>query len=322
MPPRIESIYDLAKQTGLSTSTVSRVLNQRGRISMRTRQRVLAAAREAGFKPRMSARQTVVAVVVDRMRYATYGGFAASLLTHLVDEFSRHDVAVEVYTETNAARLGSRFVDGIVALSWDDTTVDQLRSLRDVPVVVINRMELDGFSHVSTDHAQAGHMVGEYLVNRGHSRIAFLAEEPDWGAQQRLEGLRNAMKAANIVLDDQLVGYTEHEPLYGALRRLLYQKPTALFLAGEDLALEGMFLLTDLLEVDVPKDLSVVGIENQKVSQFTRPPVTALRQPLDELAAQSLRLVMAQIEDKRTDPKRVVLQNEMIERESVGECPR
>src|SRR5690606_33361674 len=62
----LNSVYDLAKKTGVSVSTVSRVMNQRGRISLETRQRVLAAARAAGFRPRMAARQITVAVVLDR----------------------------------------------------------------------------------------------------------------------------------------------------------------------------------------------------------------------------------------------------------------
>lgn len=312
------SIYDLARRTGVSTSTVSRVLNQRGRISLQTRQKVLSAAREAGFKPRMSARQTAVAVVLDRMQYTTYGGFVSSLLTHLVDEFSRHDVAVEVYTEHNVARLGSRFIDGVVAMSWDDTTIHHLRTLRDVPVVIINRMDLDGVSVAATDHHQGGHLVGSFLRARGHRRIAFLAEECDWGASQRLKGLRESLASHGIELAEDLIAFTEHQPVYGALRRVLTHRPTALFLAGEDIALEGSHILTEVLRVNVPGDVSVVGIENQKVSQFTRPPLTAMRQPLDQLAREALRLVMEGIERGSAEPRQALLRNELIERESVA----
>jgi len=114
---QVNSIYDLAEQTGLATSTISRVLNQRGRISMQTRQRVLAAAREAGFKPRMSARQTAVAVVVDRIRYSSYGGFTSALLTHLIEQLAEEKVTAEVYTEASVANLGSRFIDAVIAMS-------------------------------------------------------------------------------------------------------------------------------------------------------------------------------------------------------------
>ncbi len=314
----VNSIYDLAEQTGLAASTISRVLNQRGRISMQTRQRVLAAARGAGFKPRMSARQTAVAVVLDRMRFATYGGFTSTMLNHLIDQLAEQDLAVEVYTEQNVPRLGSRFIDAVIAMSWDRSTIDQLRQLKDVPIVLINRMDLPDVSAVASDHYQGGRLVGEYFVNHGHRRVAFLAEERDWGAQQRMAGMGDALKAVGAELEPARVVFTSHEPLYGGLRRLLVQKPTALFLAGEDLALEGTFILTDLLGVKVPQDLSLIGLENMKVSHFTRPPLTTLSQPLDQIARDAMTLVLEQINSGQPTPQHKVLDNTMVERESVA----
>jgi DNA-binding LacI/PurR family transcriptional regulator len=317
----LNSIYDLAKKTGVSVSTVSRVMNQRGRISLETRQRVLAAARDAGFRPRMAARQITVAVVLDRMRYVTFGGFVSSLLTHVVDCLSKQDVAVEIYTENSVDRLGSRFIDGVLAMSWDDPTIDKLRQLRAVPVVLINRMDVPTLSSVATDHIQGGRLVGDYLLQRGHRRIAFLAEEADWGAQQRIHGLSATLEAAGVNLPPELIGYTQHQPLYGVLRRIIAQKPTAIFLAGEDLALEASFILTEVLGVQVPKDLSVVGIENAKVSQFVRPPHTTLCQPLDRLAEAAMQLLMQHITRHDATPRRELLENTLLERESVAAPP-
>lgn len=314
----VNTIYDLAEQTGLAASTISRVLNQRGRISLETRKRVIAAAREAGFKPRMSARQTAVAVVLDRMRYSTYGGFIASLLTHLIEQIAGEDLAIEVYTEDNVSRLGSRFIDAIVALSWDRTTIDQLSKLSDLPIVVINRMDLPEFSAVASDHHQGGRLVGEYLVKHGHTRIAFLGEEQDWGALQRLAGMREAVESGGGSFDEGLAAFTKHEPVYGALRRLLARKPTALFLAGEDLALEGTFILTDMLGVRAPEDLSLVGIENARVSHFTRPPLTTLCQPLERIAQDAIGVIVNQLASEDTTPQQALLQNTIIERESVA----
>ncbi len=323
MPPQtsLNSIYDLAKKTGVSVSTVSRVMNQRGRISLETRQRVLAAARAAGFRPRMSARQITVAVVLDRMRYVTFGGFVSSLLTHVVDCLSKQDVAVEIYTENSVERLGSRFIDGVLAMSWDDPTIDKLRKLRGVPVVLINRLDIPTLSAVATDHAQGGRLVADYLLQRGHRRIAFLTEESDWGARERMVGLTASLQAAGLNLDSELVGFTQHQPLYGVLRRIIAHKPTAIFLAGEDLALEASFILTEVLGVAVPRDLSVVGIENAKVSQFVRPPHTALCQPLDRLAEAGIHLLMEHIASHDPSPRRTLLDNTLLERESVATLP-
>jgi DNA-binding LacI/PurR family transcriptional regulator len=311
------SIYELAEQTGVSASTVSRVLNRRGRISQDTRQKVLAAAREARFRPRMSARGTTIAVVMDRMRFVTFGGFVACLLTHVVDELARHSVSVEVFSEHNFNTLSERFVDGVLAMTWDADTVERLHTLQGVPIVLFNRMDVPEFSAVATDHRAGGKMVAQHLLERGHRRIAFLAEERDWGAMERLQGYRNALVAHGLELPDELIAFSQHQPLYGLLPRLMSHEPTALFIAGEDIALESAYILQAVLGVRIPEDVSVVGLENAKVSQFVTPTHTTLVQPLDKMAGEALRILLEQIESSSLDPIHVTLANQLIERDSV-----
>ena len=318
---KVNSVYDLAQRTGYSTSTISRVLNQRGRISAETRRRVLAVAREVGFRPRAAVRQTTVAIVMDRLRYATYGGFVSSMMTHLISELARYDVAVEIYTEDNVDRLGSRFIDGVLALSWDQSTIARLRGLERVPIVVINRMDLEGFSVAASDHRQGGRLVADLLLDAGHRKLAMLAEEQDWGADQRIAGMREAMDEHGLDPDSLRVAYTQHQPVYGALRRVLDDERTALFLAGEDLTIEAMYILTAIFDIAVPDGLSVVGLENERVSQFVHPPLTSLAQPLDELARETVRLIIDQIHEKRSSPTQSIVKNSLIQRESV-QAPR
>ena len=312
----VKSIYDLAEQTGLATSTISRVLNQRGRISESTRQRVLAAARQAGFRPKMSARQTVVAIVLDRLRYAAYGGFANSMLANLVDQLAERNVAVEVYTERNVPQLGNRFIDGVVAMSWEDSTIEQLSGLADVPVVLINRLDQPHFAAVASDHYQCGQLVASHLLEQGHRKMVCLAEEKDWGAAQRIEGMRDTLRSAGTDLDEQSVAFTGHEPCEAALRELLKTKPTALFLAGEDLALEGVFAVTRRLNVQVPQQLAIIGLESPSVCNFTAPPLTTVVQPLAEIARRALDLVLSDIAANRRSTEQVLLQNTLAHRES------
>lgn len=317
-PSKTTSIYDLAEQTGLSASTISRVLNQRGRISRETRLRVLAAARNAGFRPRASVRQDTVAVVLDRMRYASYGGFQASMLTSLITSVAHYDLAVEVYTEDNVDRLGTRFIDGVLALTWSPSTIEKLRELINVPVVVINRLDLEDFSTAATDHFQGGQLVAEHLVSHGHQRIAFLGEERDWGASQRIEGIRQTLKKHRIDPTMLAIGFTEHQPVYAAMRRLLASGVTAIFLAGEDLTIEAMHILSSMFKLNVPGDLSVIGLENAKVSEYTDPPMTCLAQPMEELADAALEVITEHIQNHDHAPRQRILENRLIQRASVG----
>lgn len=315
----MQSIYELADTLGVSTSTVSRVLNHRGGIGEATRKRVLASARAAGFRPRMSARQMTIAVVIDRHRFTTFGGFVPNLLSCVVESLSKHDVAVELVTEHNLDRLNSRLIDGVLAMAWDDSTIELLKQMRDVSIVTLNRMDVPEFSAVATNHRLQGEMAVEYLAGRGHQRIAMICEErSNWGTQQRIEGFRAKLHELDLPVDEYTVSFTDHQPMYGLLRRLTtLAHPTAIFVANESLGLEASYILQNVLNVRVPHDVSLMGMESPQVSQFLSPPLTAIAQPLDELAEHSLEVLLRQISNGR-QPVHELLANRLIERESVA----
>ncbi len=318
-----QSIYDLATDLGVSPSTVSRVLNHRGRIAPATRRKVLASARAAGFRPRMTARQTTLALVMDRQHYANSTvGFIPLVLSSLVGVLSGKEVAVALFTEQNLNRLHDCHVDGVLALAWDDQTIGILRGLKDVPIVTLNRMDVPEFSAVATDHHADGEMAVDYLHGKGHRRMAMLCEEREnWGSRQRVGGFLERSKALGLNVDEQLVAYTDHQPIYGQLRRLMGMGPTGLFIANESLGIEALYILRDVLNLRVPADVSVIGMESSRVSQFISPPLTTIQQPLDELTSASVDLLLGQINEGSSQPARVVLKNRLIERESVATLP-
>jgi LacI family transcriptional regulator len=315
----MQSIYELADTLGVSTSTISRVLNRRGGIGEATRKRVLASARAAGFRPRMTARQLTIAVVIDRHRFTTYGGFVPNLLSCVVESLSKHDVAVELITEHSLDRLNKRLLDGVLAMAWDDATIETLRKLKDVSVVTLNRMDVPEFSAVASDHKRHGEMAVEYLAGRGHKRIAMICEERNnWGTEQRIAGFTGAMQARDLPLDEFSINFTDHQAMYGLLHRLTSTgKPTAIFVASENLGLESAYILQHVLKVRVPQDISLLGLESSQVSQFISPPMTTICQPLTELAEKSLEVVLEQLADGG-EPRQVVLENRLMERESVA----
>jgi DNA-binding LacI/PurR family transcriptional regulator len=316
----LQSIYELADELGVSTTTVSRVLNGRPGIGEATRKRVLSVARRARFRPRMTARQVTVAVVIDRHQFATFGGFVSSLLSHLVQMLAGQDVAVELVTERNLDRLHERLIDGVLAMAWDDSTIEAMRKLPEIPVVTLNRMDVADFSAVATDHRAQADMAVQYLYSHGHRRIAMVCEERDnWGSRQRVEGFNAAFQQAGLTVDEQAIVFTDHQPTYGVLRRLMSSlNPTAIFVAAEDLDLEVSYILRDVLGLRVPEDVSVVGMESSRVSQFLAPPMTTLCQPLEELANKAMALLLQQMAKGARSPEQVVLPNTLIERESVA----
>ena len=322
-PKALQSIYELADQLGVSTTTVSRVLNGRPGIGDATRQRVLSVARRAGFRPRMTARQVTVAVVIDRHQFASFGGFVSSLLSHLVQMLARQNVAVELVTQHNLDRLHERLIDGVLAMAWDDSTIEAMRKLPEIPVVTLNRMDVEDFSAVATDHRAQAEIAAQYLCSRGHRRIAMVSEERNnWGSRQRVEGFNAALKKAGLEVDERAIVFTDHQPMYGVLQRLMTGwKPTAVFVAAEDLDLEASYILRDVLGLKIPHDVSVIGMESANVSQFLAPPMTTLCQPLEELAAKAMEVLLDQMAKGSCVPQRLMLDNTLIERESVATLP-
>ncbi|MFG0249294.1 MAG: LacI family DNA-binding transcriptional regulator [Phycisphaeraceae bacterium JB051] len=317
------SIYDLAQQTGVSVGTVSRVLNQRGRVADATRQRVLEAARAANFKPRMSARNLTVAVVTDRVGAMPYGGYVSHLMSPMIEALAEHDVSVELYTEHNAANLGNRFVDGVLAMAWSDSTIQKLHEqLGKVPVVFINRLDLDEFSVVGTDQKAGAAAVAEHLLSHGHRDICIATESKSWGFEQRVAGLREQMQKQGIDPDEHLqmsLRIDEHESLSDQLSRAVSRKPSALFLASEDIVFQATHHIQNTLGMVIGKDISVVGMELPEISAFMSPPQTALRQPLRQIGSEAVNLLMKHIADNRFTPQQVLLESHLIQRQSVCE---
>jgi DNA-binding LacI/PurR family transcriptional regulator len=312
----VGSIYDLAKRTGVSSGTISRVLNNRKGVAPRTRKRVLDAVKHAKFRPRMSAKPVTVAVVADRVRYVVYGGYLSCLITFIVDELAKRDVAVEMYTEHNVDRIGDRYVDGVLAMTWDEATIHRLQSLS-TPVVLLNRTDLPEFSNVASDHYQSGMLAADYFLDRGHQRVGFLGIGNDWGARERIRGFKDSFARRNLEFEESLIGLTQHQPIYATLRNMISRQPTAMFLFSEDLVLEAAFVLTNVMNLKIPDDISIIGMENPKVSQFLNPPHTSISQPLDKIAGQAMGLLMRLIDEAKTEPEQILLPNELIERESV-----
>jgi len=321
-PDTQQSIYDLATHVGVSTSTVSRVLNGRTGIGERTRKRVLSATRATAFRPKMAARQLTVVLVIDRNEYAAFGGFVSGLVTNVINVLAQHDLSVDLITDHNFARLQDRLIDGILALAWEADTIEQLRQIANVPIVMINRIDSQDISTVATDHHRQGEMAAEYLMSRGHKRIGMICEERDnWGSRERIRGFAGTLRRAGLNVGEDSIVSTDHQPMYGALRRLLAAaRPTALFIAGEDMAMEATPILRDVLGKRLPQDISLIGMESPILSQFLAPPLTTISQPLGELAAKATDVLLRQMQENAT-VEHVFLESRFIERESVVLAP-
>ena len=302
------TINDVAAHAGVGAGTVSRVLNSSPRVSPETRARVLAAIDVLDYRPSPLARG------LSRGRAHTFGVIvpffpAASAVERMHGviralQGSHYDLVlfnVESVEERDGhfqTLLRRDRADGLLVLSLPPP-VPQLDRLQraGVPVVLVDA-RADGVPSVVTDDRHGGTIATEHLLELGHTRIAFLGDEPvnPFGFEssaRREDGYRAALVGAGLQPDARHVGHGAHDKRIGRAlaERLLATKPrpTAIFAASAVLAL-GVLDAARAAGLSVPGDLSVVGFDDVEVASHIG--LTTVRQPLFESGDLGARLLL------------------------------
>jgi len=181
---------------------------------------------------------------------------------------------------------------------------------------------MDPYNVVGWDHVAEGKKVGRYLLERGHERIAFMTQHPSnkRANKMRLQGLQEATSEAGFPIDEERVEMLESgSPVYQALQRIVESGADSIYIPGHSrYAIETMNILQTIMNIKVPKQISVIGEENPWWALIASPPLTAVSVPYEKIAVQAVDLMQNLIaEGKRSDPVKKVLDVSIIERKSV-----
>jgi LacI family transcriptional regulator len=307
------TIYDVAKLSGMSIATVSRVLNTPERVSETSRRRVMAAIDELGFVPKAEARARVlqstgrIGVVtpfftspsfIDRLR-----GVAAALAN------SRYELVI--YTVDSMDRLNGYFatlpilgnLDGLIVISlpMDDDAAQRLIS-NQLETVLIESAH-PRFSAILGDDRVGGRLAAQHLVEQGHRRCAYVyfGQHPEYSIHpevQRLSGYRDALAEHGVALP---ADYIKHVPvsrkgIREQLRELfeLTEPPTALFVPSDDLAIRVIHRAREL-GLHTPRDISVVGFDGIDIAEHID--LTTVNQQLVESGQVAVELLLVRLSD-------------------------
>jgi LacI family transcriptional regulator len=313
---------DVARRAGVSVAVVSYVVNGGPRpVAAATRERVLAAIEELGYRPDGVARQlrtgksNSFGLVVPDLGLPHFGEMT-QMLTRLAARqgYQLLVASTEWDLESERTQLSSmadRRVDGVILMSVDPRQdMGWLKTLR-VPVVVVDR---------PTAAVKSSEAAVEHLVWHGHQRIGFVTGSLGVLAiQRRQEGWKAAMRSAGLRLDPNLVVPTEisRQGGYDAAKRLLSQPdpPTGICVDSDAQAV-GFLRAAKDVEVAVPGVVGLVSCEGTSTAQFAVPSITTVEVPREEIAAEALAALMGE----RSDWLRVV-SNEgfhLVIRESCG----
>ncbi|MBE3576322.1 MAG: LacI family DNA-binding transcriptional regulator [Limnochordales bacterium] len=331
------TIKDIARELGVAHSTVSRAIHDDPRISRETKQRVLEAVARLGYRPNAAARGLVsrrmqaVGLVIPGVADMFYGrivdgvdraayeaGFGLSLyLTH--GERRRELDAL--------AQVSERRVDGLIVMARripKKVLLDLAR--QDIPLVLLEPQVLGlGIDSVRVDNRDGAYKAVRYLLDLGHRRIGFIAgPKGQRESQERWQGYRQALAEAGLSYQPELVQPGDYTEAGGAsaVQRWLQlppaRRPTAIF-ASNDRSAIGAVTALQAAGVPVPQEISVMGYDDITAAAYSRPAITTMRQPIEEMGATAARLLIDRLVKRREfGYQEVLLKAELVVRESTA----
>jgi LacI family transcriptional regulator len=332
------TIRDVAKRLNLSTTTVSRALDGYADVSEETRQRVIQAVQEMGYVPSRSARQ------LRRQRADTLGyimptsqprftdPFFSEFISGLGDEAGAQNLDLLITLappNQESERIAyqrlvqGRRVDGIVLsrMRQDDWRVRYLHKMK-FPFVSFGRTNASiEHPYIGVDGANGVRRLIAHLVEQGHRRIAFVSAPPGLTLQaDRFTGYQEGLEEAGLTPEEQYVaeGNLTRNGGYMAAKKLLaLERPPTAIIGANDLSAIGVLRAAREMGIAVPQDLAVAGFDGIEDTEHTAPPLTTLNQPAYECARQLVRMLTALINQQVLEEPHVLLQPELIVRDST-----
>jgi DNA-binding LacI/PurR family transcriptional regulator len=335
------TIKDVGRKSGVSSATVSYVLNNGPRaVRPETRERVLRAIRDLGYRPSPIARgpksriMGTLGVVFPHNSYSLITNpYFISILDGIMSTAENRDQNTIILTRrvfANARQSIRVHCDGhcdgllLIAPPVDCPIVAALQE-RAIPFVLISDVSDDPtVTCVDVDNVEAFEQVSTYVIRQGHRKMALLHGDSQLGSvAPRILGYRRALEAAAIAYEDTLILPGKYEEESGYERACIAmdlpsaQRPTAL-LCGNDLVALGALRALRERNIRVPEDVSLVGFDDIPDAATCVPPLTTVRQPLQRIGERAVERLFAQIHDGIPPGEKELLPTELVIRESVA----
>lgn len=322
----------IAEEAGVSVPTVSKVINGRPEVAPETRQRVERLLHKHGYQRRTGQGDGPVGLL-DLVFAEIESPWAMELVRGA--EAAAHEAGASVVISvlhTHAGpgrdwleRIAARRTDGVIIVTSRLSVRQQGQlSARSIPFVVVDPEgePPPGVASVGATNWHGGLAATRHLLDLGHTRIGMIGGPPDMlCSRARIDGYRAALETAGVEIDPALIKHGDflvnsgHD--YGHELLSLDDPPTAIF-AGSDMQAFGVFEAARQRGLRVPEDLSVVGFDDLPLSSSAWPPLTTVRQPLQEMAALAARMVLAMGRGEGAEARRVELATDLVIRESTA----
>lgn len=334
LPGMAVTLQDIAEDLQVSVVTVSKVLRNKGKISVGTRKRVLDRARQLNYKPNWIARSLAtrrtytIGLLLPDFTHPFFAEIAKSIAEtvrahgyHVVISYSEEDANLE---RSEVEALLGRQVDGLIiasAQSKEQASFFESIRQRNTPFVLVDR-PVPGVNagFVGVNDEEIGKLATEHLIAQGCKTVAHLRGPRIGLAESRLAGYRDALKKNGMSLrEEQVVGAGfEDDTGYAAMRILLQNKvrPDGVFCYNDPIAIGAMKAIREA-GLRVPEDIAVVGAGNVHYSDVLAVPLSTIDQETAKMGRAAAELLIEQIGGRRTSQaKKILLSPQLVIRES------
>ncbi|MDO5517232.1 MAG: LacI family DNA-binding transcriptional regulator [Clostridium sp.] len=328
------SIKDVAREAGVSIATVSRVLNDIDVVNEDTKKKVLDAIKKLGYRPNIVARS------LKTQRTKTIGILIPDISNQLYPEIVRgaEDVSniydynvilcnsdLDIDKEKEYLRvLKEKMVDGVIYMSssLSDEILDLINEL-DLKTVLVETKDKEGLlPSVTIDNVKGCYDSTKLLIDKGLKNIAFIGTDKDtmnaWG--DRYVGFEKAMKEAGLNIDPELVYFSSIKVKtgYEGISKFIEdgKKFDGVICASDDIAMGAINALRDN-GLQIPKDVSVVGFNDNFAASIFYPKITTVSQPTYDMGSVAMRMLIKLLNKQELERSHFVLDHELIEREST-----
>lgn len=314
------TIYDVAKKANVSISTVSKVLNNTGSISEKTKKKIWDVIDELQYQPSLvlsakKALKTIGVLIPD-----ISNPFMAEVTRAIEDSGRKKGFSVIICSTDNdstkeeeyISMLKQKYVDGIIVA----TGLKNSRGIReliesDMPVVMLSRdVPYLPVDTVAVDDFQGGYEAAVHLVQLGHRKVAMIAENINIPSiKKRIDGFKEGLQISGIPIEDTPILYSslhlnECKEVCLDLLKDKENRPTAIFVSTEMLAF-GVLQAARTLKIQVPNQLSLIGFDNSILAKLCDPQLTTIAQPIEEMGAKVIELLVNEITNNQERAKKV-----------------
>jgi LacI family transcriptional regulator len=332
------TLEDIARKTGVSRSTVSRVINNQSNVREDVRKNVMDVVHKTGYHPHAAAKalasqhsSTIGLILPHSVSFFFTDPYYAHITKGIAQACNQNDYTLALFLvgskddEENIFPRVSRkgLLDGVLVQSGhhgDQYIIGQIVD-EHMPMVVLGRpFRSDNVTYIDIDNVHASHQAVSHLIQLGRKRIGTIAGPmTSTVGVDRMEGYRKALLEKGMQIEEDLIveGEFTEASGYSAMQMLVLAKPDAIFAASDAMAI-GAIRAARELGIRVPEDIAFVGFDDLPIATLPNTQLTTVRQPVVQFGIRAVEALIDLIQNEDRQPHRIIMETELIIRDSCG----